>query len=576
MKKRNQALLLAAAVSVSFLMGGCGNSQTGTETKTPETKAAETQTAEAAAGTAAAQGEGAAGEETKPAEAAGTTQISYPVESKGEKLTVWCPIQPPAAKYITSYNDQEVYQEISKRTGIEVEYIHPAIGQEREQLSLLIASGELPDIIQIRGFYPGGSTAGVEEGVFLDLTDMMPEYAPDYYKLITDSEMAYRLATNNDSRILDFDIIKQTAPAFERVNFLNIILEKYGITELPVTIDDYETIFAKFQADGLPGFAPVANGQVEQFMWPYGIAPGFFLGEDGEVRWGAATKEYKDYLTLMNHWYESGYLYKDFMSNITTNERRALFSNAQVGMLIDATDLAYSMATGAGYTSEPATFPRLEEGQPIHFETVSSDLLPIRVTNSSMSTVITSSCKNPELAMKYLNYFYTQEGADLANWGIKDKSYTEDASGKKTFTDYMLRNDKIALADAQTMLKIHLTAKLAEADVVCNPNIVSNEESLAIRMRWSDDKTVDDSQVLPGFQLSSEGSTKRNQIMNDIQTYVDEMTLKFITGAAPLTDFDKYLEQLKKMNIEEAIAITQEEYTNFMTKPMPDCVPEGE
>lgn len=547
MRKRILALTLATAMAVSLLLSGCAKKD-GNETK----EAAELSTSVQTGAQSGAEGE--------------TGEVTYPVDSQGEKLTYWLPIQPPAAKYITSYNDQEVFQEISKKTGIEVEFIHPAVGQEKEQLALLVASGDLPDIIQIRGLYDGGATAGVDDKVFLDLTDLMPKYAPDYYKQIISSAMSYRMATNNDNKLYQFDIIKQTAPAFERINFTDAIIKKYNITEMPVTIADYEAIFEKFKLDNLPGFAPIETGQVEQFMWPFGIAPGFFLGEDGSVKWGPATTEYKEYLTLMNKWYEAGYLYKDFISNMTPTERRALFSNLQVGMIIDSTDLAKSMAGSAGYTTMPANYPRMTEDQPIHFENVSWDALP---DGGSMATVITASCKNPELAMNYLNYYYTQEGADLANWGIKDKSYTVDAGGKKTFTDYMFKNEKIALGDAQTMLKIHLIAKLAEPDVVCNPNILVDEKGLEIRMMYSDDKTVDNSQVLPVFQLSTDAAVERNAIMTDITTYVDEMTLKFITGAVPLSDFNKYLEQVQKMQIDQAIKITQEEYTKFMNKPVP-------
>lgn len=496
-----------------------------------------------------------------------TGTVTYPVESNGEKLTIWCPMQPPAAKYITSYNDQEVFQEISKRTGIEVEFIHPALGQEREQLGLLIASGELPDIIQIRGFYPGGAAAGVDDGVFLDMTDLMAQYAPDYYKIITSSDEAWRLATSNDNRITDFNIIKQSAPAFTRINFLDTTVEKYGMTEMPVTIEDYDELFAKMQADGLPGFAPDGNGRVEQFMWPYGITPEYSLDTEGNLQYGPYTEAYKDYLTMMNSWYTKGYLYKDFMSNLTANDRMSLFVNGQVGMMVNPVDLATNNARAQGHEISIANYPRLEEGQEIPFETVSWDTLPI--TNEPMTTVISADSDNKELAMQYLNYFYTQEGADLCNWGIEGKTYVVKEDGTKEYTDYMFNNPDIALADAQTMLKIHLCAKLAEPDVVCNPNILVDEEAGKLRNMYSDDTTVNDSRTMPVFSMSLEASTERAEIMRDINTYIDEMTLKFITGATPLSEFDTYMQTLKDMGIEDAIQITTDEYQRFMEKKAP-------
>lgn len=154
--------------------------------------------------------------------------------------------------------------------------------------------------------------------------------------------------------------------------------------------------------------------------------------------------------------------------------------------------------------------------------------------------------------MQYLNYFYTQEGADLCNWGIEGKTYVVKEDGTKEYTDYMFNNPDIALADAQTMLKIHLCAKLAEPDVVCNPNILVDEEAGKLRNMYSDDTTVNDSRTMPVFSMSLEASTERAEIMRDINTYIDEMTLKFITGATPLSEFDTYMQTLKDMGIEEA------------------------
>lgn len=227
------------------------------------------------------------------------------------------------------------------------------------------------------------------------MTDLMAQYAPDYYKIITSSDEAWRLATSNDNRITDFNIIKQSAPAFTRINFLDTTVEKYGMTEMPVTIEDYDELFAKMQADGLPGFAPDGNGRVEQFMWPYGITPGYSLDTEGNLQYGPYTEAYKDYLTMMNSWYTKGYLYKDFMSNLTANDRMSLFVNGQVGMMVNPVDLATNNARAQGHEISIANYPRLEEGQEIPFETVSWDTLPI--TNEPMTTVTSADSDNKEL-----------------------------------------------------------------------------------------------------------------------------------------------------------------------------------
>lgn len=44
------------------------------------------------------------------------------------------------------------------------------------------------------------------------------------------------------------------------------------------------------------------------------------------------------------------------------------------------------------------------------------------------------------------------------------------------------------------------------------------------------------------------------------------MTLKFILGVEPLSKFDDYVSQVKKMNVDEAVKINQAAYDRFINK----------
>ena len=55
--------------------------------------------------------------------------------------------------------------------------------------------------------------------------------------------------------------------------------------------------------------------------------------------------------------------------------------------------------------------------------------------------------------------------------------------------------------------------------------------------------------------------------MNSINTYVDEMESRFITGISDIdAEWDGYVEQLKNFGIERAIEIKQEAYDRYMSK----------
>ncbi|GMK37457.1 hypothetical protein PCCS19_05110 [Paenibacillus sp. CCS19] len=70
---------------------------------------------------------------------------------------------------------------------------------------------------------------------------------------------------------------------------------------------------------------------------------------------------------------------------------------------------------------------------------------------------------------------------------------------------------------------------------------------------------------MPPVSIAVEDSSRYASIMTDVNTYKDEMILKFIMGAEPLDKFDRFVETLKGLGIDEAIQIQQsalERYNN--------------
>jgi len=62
---------------------------------------------------------------------------------------------------------------------------------------------------------------------------------------------------------------------------------------------------------------------------------------------------------------------------------------------------------------------------------------------------------------------------------------------------------------------------------------------------------------MPPVTPTQEESKKFATIMNEVNTRFDEAFTKTITGAEPVENWDKVIEQLKQMGIEEAIKIQQ-------------------
>jgi len=50
---------------------------------------------------------------------------------------------------MTSYTDTEWNRVMFEKTGVKVNFLHPVFGQEKEQLNVMIASGDLTDMIRV-------------------------------------------------------------------------------------------------------------------------------------------------------------------------------------------------------------------------------------------------------------------------------------------------------------------------------------------------------------------------------------------------------------------------------------------
>lgn len=126
MKKRLFALLLAVCMVVC--LAACG----GNSSAAASASAAKDSTQSAAAPTAAAEETPAAEEssaETAEVSAAEPETVSVPdtvlpLSDGSETFEVWMGISPAAMNYITSLADNATYQELMKRTGVNLSFIH--------------------------------------------------------------------------------------------------------------------------------------------------------------------------------------------------------------------------------------------------------------------------------------------------------------------------------------------------------------------------------------------------------------------------------------------------------------------
>ena len=72
--------------------------------------------------------------------------------------------------------------------------------------------------------------------------------------------------------------------------------------------------------------------------------------------------------------------------------------------------------------------------------------------------------------------------------------------------------------------------------------------------------------ALPRITFTSEESAEVAEIMNNISTYVDEKTVRYIMGLEDLSTFDTYINEMKNFKLDRMMEIYQSAYDRYMKR----------
>lgn len=117
---------------------------------------------------------------------------------KQVELTIWVPLEPWTSQ--ATYDKNEPYQIIAEELNLKLTFRHPSIDltSAREQFNTMMTDKTLPDIIMCGNWYNGGVAEGVRQGLFVDLSDYVEEYAPDYYRRVNANEAVKKEIVNDE------------------------------------------------------------------------------------------------------------------------------------------------------------------------------------------------------------------------------------------------------------------------------------------------------------------------------------------------------------------------------------------
>ena len=258
---------------------------------------------------------------------------------------------------------------------------------------------------------------------------------------------------------------------------------------------------------------------------------------------------------MLHGWWQDGLIYRDFLSQQSV-------SSPDSGLVLNTNISVWASDSGTMGTYDsltddidirPAPLPRREKDQTLH--------LYDQTGKCGDGTSISTTCADPELAARWLDYCYTYDGTLLYDYGIEGEGLTFDENGDPMYTDLVLNNP-----DMITVACSLLYSKFGGAGVVDAYRFApgyTEKQNQAIAL-WVEN--LDTDYELPGaVPFTTEESSEYSTILSDLDTYAYQATLQFITGERSIdTEWDSYLEALNSLKLEQIEALCQTAYDRYM------------
>lgn len=498
-----------------------------------------------------------------------------PVSAAGKKeappagpvtLLYWAPLNANVVSSIRDLNQNLVFQELEKRSGIKLQFRHPPVNQEQEQFNLVIASRDLPDLFEYDWTaYPGGPEKAISDGIIVKLNDLISKEAPNYKKYLDQTPtVAKQLMTDAGSLYVFAALSKSKYSVQGGLMLRKDWLDEAGL-KVPETIDEWTTVLSTLKkAKSLTAPFSAEKNQIIKgniFSGAWMVADGFYLNK-GKVTYGPITDAYREYLAFMSGWYRDGLLDPDFVggvartvdANVTGSKTAALFGYAGGTM---GKFLAAMKDKDPKFDLIGAQYPVLKKGDTPRFITRSWEY------RKQGSLAITTTNKHAVASTRWADYLFSDDGNILKNFGVEGMTFKSD-NGYPRYTDLIVKNPE-GLSMAQAMGK-YLRGSYPTPGFIderYHEQFFQLPQQKAAVALWSKHDKDSLEVLLPPYSPTPAEAEELAAIVPSLESFKDEMFVKFVMGQEPLANFSSFVAQAKQMKVERALQLYQAAYDRY-------------
>ena len=574
MKKLFAILLVAAMLLTAF--AGCGGISTSSIPNETDSASALADVTEAEP---AVEPEPTHEEASKPdveeasAEPVGEApqaSLSYPlVTDDSEQVTVWVSLPPHVAPYMEDVSESAAYRAAAEATGIKMVTTTVSAAVEAEQFQLMCAGGTTGDYDIIVGATRayGSADAAIEDEIVIDLSDYLAEYMPDYYNFLQSDEEVRKLLTTDSGAIADI-AGRATGGRPQGFGIRKDWLDKSGL-DIPTTYDELYNVLTVFKNDyNCPEpLLMFSTGFLDNdFLCSgFGMTQNGYYVEDGTVKFAYLEDSFKQYCQLISKWYAEGLLSKDFLHNVQGAgiSYDAQMQDGTAGVFMTGVDIFSSSS------AESASDPDWEAVPMADVTVNSGDTITMGNTPNSdpLSNKwnVTTGVSEERMAnvLGFVNWFFTEDGSIACNFGIEGEGFEYDTDGNPKLTELVTNNPEGMGSFIAEAIYLNWCAPYT-LDTRYYDSIYDTEAQASATDIWNSNRN--NSQQYHG-DLTSDENSAYNAVYSDIDTYIDNMAVSFMTGAADVNaEWDTFVSTVESMDIASCIQIKQDAYDRFVNR----------
>lgn len=534
MNKRVVAMLLAVVLAFCVL-AGCAKQEASTQTDTSNTESQTTSTPAA-----------------DSADATDTdATVSFPL---AETYTVSAFAFGNTGEELDKTLTMQVMEE---RTNVHWDITTASQAELQEKRGLSFNSGEYYDVYIKSGISATEAFQYGSQGILLPLNDLIDQYMPNL-KARLDEDDLWAQITSADGNIYALPQLNAKEPGAPAVFINQKWLDTLGLS-LPTTEDEFMDVLRAFvnndpngngEADEYGIYCPA--GAVEYTLPVFGVAMDYATYsyyENGEAVFVPTSEVYRDFLKFWAQAYAENLINQDCFT-ATWDDINAIGATSDTLGTIPT----YGVYQHVGTERDEDYVGLLPFG--------GKHSIPSSSGLNYGALCITDKCSDPALICQWADYFYSEEGAILANMGVDGETFVLDADGMYDWKiDGEWGGDITSVRNKACMFGWY-PAPLANSKLFSEGNKNAEELFLYQQRQTLMEYAAD---IYPTLNWTEEELTERADLITSITGYYYEYMAQVITGQLDLdASWDEYVAKMEAMGLSRLHEIDQGAYTRYL------------